>query len=133
MSVKKCLALLALASGSIFLASHNHAIAQRPNTCAQLGNRTLNINANGYEGTLKISALTPISPGYKFTARLTMQGEPTDQIVDARCRNGNVLFTRRRAGAWTQKYSGWIFGRGTYAMAGTFSHNGSSQYGWYAK
>ena len=128
---KKCFAFLALAS--IFLSCAPTAMAQRSNSCAQLGNRTLYINANGYEGTLKISGLIPISPGYKFTARLTIQGEPTDEIVDGRCRNRNVLFTRRRAGAWTQKYDGWILQQGTYGIAGTFSHNGSLQYGWYAR
>lgn len=131
MSGNKCFAFLALAS--IFLSCVTPATAQGSNSCAQLGNRTLYINANGYEGSLKISGLIPISPGYKFTARLTMQGEPTDEIVDGRCRNRNITFTRRRAGAWTQRYNGWIFERGAYGMAGSFSHNGSLQYGWYAR
>ncbi|MDJ0796540.1 MAG: hypothetical protein QNJ51_06840 [Calothrix sp. MO_167.B12] len=130
MLAKKCFAFLALTG--IFMSAVPAAIAQRPNSCAQLGNRTLYINGNGAEGTLKISVLTPISPGYKFTARLTMRGETTDQIVDGRCRNRNVTFTRRRSG-WTQRYNGWVFERGAYSIAGTFSHNGSLQYGWYAK
>ncbi|MEO0970301.1 MAG: hypothetical protein AAFX80_18725 [Cyanobacteria bacterium J06639_18] len=131
MSGKKCFAFLALTS--IFLSFAPAATAQHSNNCAQLGNRTLYINANGYEGSLKISGLIPSSPGYKFTAKLTMQGEPTDEIVNGRCRNRNVTFTRKRVGAWTQNYNGWIFKRGAYSMAGTFSHNGSVQYGWYAR
>lgn len=129
---KKYFAYLTLAS--IFLYSAHSAIAPRlakaqsSNTCAQLGSRTLYINANGYEGTLKISGLTPISPGYKFEAQLTLEGGPTEQIVEGRCRNRNVLFTRKSA---NQNYSGWILGRGTYGIAGTFSYNGL-QYGWYA-
>ncbi len=128
---KKYFAALALAG--ICLSSVPPVMAQSRNTCAQLGHRTLSINGNGSEGTLKILSTTPISPGYKFTARLTMNGEPTDEITDGRCRNGNILFTRRRVGAWYQNYNGWLFQTGTYGMAGTFSHNGSGTFGWYAK
>ena len=127
---KKYFALGVLAA---IFASSAPAVAQRANSCAMVGNRVYYINANGFQGTLKTGVATPISPGYKFKAQLSMRGEPTDQIIDGRCVGRKVTFTRKRNGQWTQKYTGYIFSQGSLSMAGIFSHNGTPEYGWYAK
>lgn len=72
---------------------------------------------------------------YSFTDEMKFENEPKDFVVGT-IKDRHIVFTRTRTGtgAFVQKYDGWLFQRASdkcvAQMAGTFSHNGSTLYGW---
>lgn len=55
----------------------------------------------------------------------TNTGDPTDSVTGSVTSGGNVSFTRERAGAWTQVYTGMVTTQGNFmVMEGTFTHSG---------
>lgn len=102
----------------------------------------LYILANGYFGHSDLFYppnffLTKKPDGsYAFTAQIQFENEPKDEVIGT-IKDRHILFTRTRIGndAFVQKYDGWLFERlrvdkCVAQMAGTFSHNGSTLYGW---
>jgi hypothetical protein len=98
----------------------------------------LYIVANGY-GIASTNKYYPIGGtiqadgSLSFSTNIFFPGEPGDQIVGT-VQGRHITFTRTRAGAFVQKYDGWVFEKPYLKldeMAGTFSHNGVNQYGWY--
>lgn len=68
-----------------------------------------------------------------FSTYIYFPGEQGDQIVGT-VKGRHITFTRTRSGVFVQKYDGWVFEKPYQKMdemAGTFSHNGVNQYGWY--
>lgn len=63
----------------------------------------------------------------------TNGGDPTDQISGSISPNGNIKFTRSRAGQWIQVYSGAVSSSdGSLKLQGTYTHDGSGSYPWSA-
>jgi hypothetical protein len=55
----------------------------------------------------------------------TNTGDPTDPVTGTVTLEGNVTFTRERAGAFTQVYTGIVTTKGDLmVMEGTFTHSG---------
>jgi hypothetical protein len=102
----------------------------------------LNVLANGYFGHTDLFYpsnlhLTKKPDGsYSFTTGMKFENEQKDDVVGT-IENRHIVFTRTRTGtdAFVQKYDGWLFESlrpdlCVAQMAGTFSHNGSTLYGW---
>ena len=106
--------------------------------CEGLTKYWLTFNGNGYTGSIGlqdngISTKVDGAGLYQFETTMRAAGEPADKVVGT-CKNRHLVFTRTRAGQFTQVYDGWIFEKGgdLREVAGTFSHNGVSQYGFSA-
>jgi hypothetical protein len=102
---------------------------------------------SGGSGSDDVSATTPNVAGewtmiantsYTFDLTLTQSGgtisgsmdatnsgDPTDPVTGTVTLDGNVTFTRERAGAWTQVYTGNVTIKGgLMVMEGTFTQSG---------
>jgi len=105
---------------------------------ADLKNSVLNIVGNGYgPGTTPIYSAVggTLQPDGTLSFKTTIRspGEPADEIVGT-VKGRHIVFTRTRPGSFVQKYDGWFFEKPYKLfreMAGTFSHNGVNEYGWY--
>jgi hypothetical protein len=83
------------------------------------------------------SGLTKNPDGsYSFSATIQFENEEHDKLIGT-IKDRHIVFTRTRLGkdAFVQKYDGWLFeslreDKCVAQMAGTFSHNGSTLYGW---
>jgi len=98
--------------------------------CENLHGKRIAVDANGYEGTTWGVSLKKEQDGsFSFDDVMQMAGESADKVM-GRCKDRHIVFTRKREGSFEQVYDGWIFEKGGYKMAGTFSHNGLRQWGW---
>lgn len=125
--VKIGFAALMLASVSSFTAmSTQSVVAQSADNIAG----KWFMNANGYQFSLIIN-----QEGSDITGSMqpTNNDEPTTNIRGTV--SGRKITFQRNAvdGSWRQQYTGWLFEKNRQGAAGTFSHNGMPEYGWYIK
>lgn len=123
--------------------------------CDDIKYRALEVVGNGYKGKIhQYMNAPPIHGGFTFKTSAEFEGEPKDTI-EGTCANNHLVFIRKRPGAFTQKYTGWLFRKKTESIvyepnpmqsgkcyktnqirrevAGEFSHNGVKTYGWYGR
>jgi hypothetical protein len=103
--------------------------------CSELDGKSVAIVANGASGTIVyLTKFGKQQDGtYTFETTVQFENEPVDKLVGT-CKDRHIVFTRTREGGFVQKYDGWIF-EGLHEnrrkMAGVFSHDGATKWGWY--